>query len=164
VAKASAEPKDLPAERKPSKLRWLLGWVLIPGSIIALLFLAGVHVGARHPGMWLSRLTLWALDAEPQLGPANAEERQVLARRLWRLAVPGKEHSLHVTLSQADVEAYAKLAKIEAEALDCKRLCELIYEHEEEDKELLEITRCVVEEDEADERYGKLECDARIER
>ncbi|NVB38432.1 hypothetical protein G6O69_11370 [Pseudenhygromyxa sp. WMMC2535] len=44
---------------REGKLRWLLGWVVIPGSILLALFLAGVHVGARDPEMWLSRLMLW---------------------------------------------------------------------------------------------------------
>lgn len=41
------------------RFRWLLGWVVIPGSLISALFLAGVHVGANHPDMWLSRLIAW---------------------------------------------------------------------------------------------------------
>jgi hypothetical protein len=43
----------------PSRLRWVFGWVAIPGAIVMALFLAGVHVGARHPAMWLSRAMLW---------------------------------------------------------------------------------------------------------
>lgn len=61
-----AESKELekkedgePEEGGRSRLRWLLGWVIIPGSFIGALFLAGVHVGANHPDMWLSRLIAW---------------------------------------------------------------------------------------------------------
>lgn len=164
MARAKADSEDLPVERKRSKLGWVLGWVVIPGSLIALLFLGGVHVGARHPGMWLSRLTLWALGGEAQLGPAGAEEQRALGRRLWRLTVPSKEHTLQVDLSQAEVEAHAKQAGVDADTLDCERLCELVYAEKEPEQELLEITGCVAKEDEADARYGELECDARIAR
>lgn len=45
----------------PSRLRWVLGWVVLPATIVLALFLAGVHVGARHSDMWLSRAVLWLL-------------------------------------------------------------------------------------------------------
>ncbi|MFV8752050.1 hypothetical protein ACNOYE_16005 [Nannocystaceae bacterium ST9] len=44
---------------EPSRLRWVLGWVGLPAAIVLVLFAAGVHVGARHPEMWLSRVMLW---------------------------------------------------------------------------------------------------------
>jgi hypothetical protein len=42
-----------------SRIRWLVGWVVIPGTLLGALFLSGVHVGANHPQMWLSRLIAW---------------------------------------------------------------------------------------------------------
>ncbi len=42
-----------------ARLRWLMGWLVIPALIVASLFLAGMHVGARHPDMWLARLLVW---------------------------------------------------------------------------------------------------------
>jgi hypothetical protein len=44
---------------KPNRVRWLIGWVAIPALIVLALFLTGVHVGARHPDMALSRAMLW---------------------------------------------------------------------------------------------------------
>ncbi len=44
---------------KPSSLRWLGGWVLLPGLLLGLLFLAGMHVGARHPELWFVRGFVW---------------------------------------------------------------------------------------------------------
>ncbi len=44
---------------KRDKIRWVLGWIVIPGSILGALFLFGVHVGARNPQMWLSKLAVW---------------------------------------------------------------------------------------------------------
>jgi hypothetical protein len=78
--------------KRAGKLRWLLGWVIVPLVLLGALFLAGVHVGARHPQMWLSRATLWMFDREPQLGLTD-EERQPLARTLRLLILPTKEHS-----------------------------------------------------------------------
>lgn len=69
---ADAESNDHAKPAKPAKpaeraeltptqrrVRWLIGWVLVPGSLLLALFLVGVHVGARHPDMALSRLMLW---------------------------------------------------------------------------------------------------------
>ena len=46
-------------KKKGGKLRWIFGWIILPGTLLSSLFLAGVHVGARHPDMWLSRLFVW---------------------------------------------------------------------------------------------------------
>lgn len=54
-----AKPGPEPTDRPPSRLRWLLGWVAIPSVFVLTLFLSGVHVGARNPDMWLSRLMIW---------------------------------------------------------------------------------------------------------
>lgn len=46
-------------EEQSGWFRFLLGWVVVPGSVIGAIVLAGVHVGANHPDMFLSRLLLW---------------------------------------------------------------------------------------------------------
>jgi hypothetical protein len=56
---APAKTVDDEPEARGGRGRWLLGWVLVPGALLAALFLAGVHVGANHPDMWLSRLMAW---------------------------------------------------------------------------------------------------------
>jgi hypothetical protein len=70
-AKKSAKPspppgKDLvkkPGEGEPAApegtVRWVLGWLVVPALVIGTIFGAGMHVGARHPEMWLSRFFLW---------------------------------------------------------------------------------------------------------
>ena len=46
-------------EVKEGRLRWIVGWVGVPGTVITSIFVAGVHVGANYPDMWLSRLIAW---------------------------------------------------------------------------------------------------------
>jgi hypothetical protein len=52
-----------PAEPS-SRLRWFLGWVVLPLTVIAMLFAAGVHVGARRPDKPLARALLWAFGGD----------------------------------------------------------------------------------------------------
>lgn len=56
---AMTKPVPVETPRAPSRLRWVLGWVAIPATIMLALFLAGVHVGARHPDMALARFMTW---------------------------------------------------------------------------------------------------------
>jgi hypothetical protein len=66
-----AGPKDLVKKKAPEgeepkrqgMVRWVLGWVLVPAIVVGLIFGAGLHVGARHPEMWLSRFFLWIFGA-----------------------------------------------------------------------------------------------------
>lgn len=51
--------------------RWFVGWVLLPLSLLAGLFVFGMHWGARHPeSQWIS-LTRWiavhVFDEDPQI-------------------------------------------------------------------------------------------------
>ncbi|MEE9383506.1 MAG: hypothetical protein V3V08_08850 [Nannocystaceae bacterium] len=43
-------------------LRNVLGWVVLPGALAGGLVLLGVHVGANHGDMWLSRLVKWLVS------------------------------------------------------------------------------------------------------
>ncbi|MCA9700982.1 MAG: hypothetical protein KC431_25880 [Myxococcales bacterium] len=54
---------EAPAEAsaREGKLRWFLGWVVIPGTLLAALFFSGVHFGARNPEMWIARMLGWLL-------------------------------------------------------------------------------------------------------
>lgn len=57
AAKRSA-PEGDEGGGKGGKLRWVLGWVVIPVATVLLPFLLGMHVGARNPDMWLARMLL----------------------------------------------------------------------------------------------------------
>jgi hypothetical protein len=57
--KGKKDPEDDGEKKKGGKLRWFFGWIVLPGTLLGSIFLAGVHVGARHPDMVLSRLFVW---------------------------------------------------------------------------------------------------------
>jgi hypothetical protein len=61
---SATEPPPEPSSGR-AKLRWILGWIVLPLGFVSGLFCFGVHVGARHPDMGLSRFMLWIFDAEP---------------------------------------------------------------------------------------------------
>jgi hypothetical protein len=72
-------PEDSPTPQDDSAggnrlRRLLLGWVLVPALIIGALFAAGVHVGARHPDMLLTRAVLWLGGGEVERPPQRASE------------------------------------------------------------------------------------------
>lgn len=50
------------ANEKTSVLRWLMGWILGPGLVIALLVGAGVYVGANHANSWITRAVMWVVN------------------------------------------------------------------------------------------------------
>ena len=45
--------------RRRGWLSWFIGWVAIPGAVIGLIVGSGIHVGARYPDMWFSKLVVW---------------------------------------------------------------------------------------------------------
>jgi hypothetical protein len=151
---------------KRSKLGWLLGWVVIPLLLLGSLFLAGVHVGARHPQMWLSRTTLWMFDREPQLGPATDADREPMARRMRLAVLPSKDHSLELDVTAAQLEAIAKAANLTPTTLDCEAVCRALWLEKHPDLEFLDASHCKLtppaEGNEKDP--SKLECDAKVQR
>lgn len=50
-----------PAEGEAKKgwLSWAVGWILVPGTIIGLIFGAGLMVGVHLHDSWYSRLVMW---------------------------------------------------------------------------------------------------------
>ena len=41
---------------------WLVGWVLVPGVVIAAIVGAGVYVGANLPEFWFTRFVAWVMQ------------------------------------------------------------------------------------------------------
>lgn len=148
--------------KSPSKLRWIFGWLVIPGTIVAALFLAGVHVGATHPDMVLSRATLWMFDSEAQIGPTSAPEP--LARRLRLLALPSKDYRLEAALSKDQLDEFVEAGAGPSIAeLDCAKVCSLMWKAKHEDKEFISAQSCELERPTLF-TGGKINCEAKVER
>ncbi len=60
---AKADP-NAPAEGEAprTRLSWLVGWVLVPGAIIGVLFGGGALVGAHFHDAWLVRAIVWVVE------------------------------------------------------------------------------------------------------
>ena len=60
---AKVDPKaPAEAEAPRGRLAWLIGWVLMPGLIIGVLFGGGMLVGAHFSESWLSRAIVWVVE------------------------------------------------------------------------------------------------------
>lgn len=154
--------------RRPGKLRWLFGWVFVPLLLLGMLFLAGVHVGARHPQMWLSRTTLWMFDREPQLELTD-EDREPLARKLRLLVLPTKEHSLDVDVTEVELDEIAKTANLTPATLDCESVCRSLWLAKNPGLEFFETSHCKLTPPAevtppAKAGPAKLECTAKVQR
>lgn len=69
-----SEPKAI-EKRKPAEaaapegeeprrgwLSWVVGWLLVPGTVVGLIFGAGVLVGAHFSDGWFARAVVWLVD------------------------------------------------------------------------------------------------------
>jgi hypothetical protein len=63
AAKAAAPKPDPKVPGEPeaprSRLSWVVGWVMVPGAIIGVLFGGGVLVGAHFHDSWIVRAIVW---------------------------------------------------------------------------------------------------------
>ena len=41
---------------------WAVGWVLLPSTVIGVLFGSGALLGAHMPDSWFSRLVVWFVE------------------------------------------------------------------------------------------------------
>lgn len=59
--KTGMEPSAEEAE--PSgKLRFVMGWVVLPGSVLGFIVGLGAHWGARHPDAWFVSAVKWVAE------------------------------------------------------------------------------------------------------
>lgn len=159
-AKAGATAE--PGRTKAGKLKWLIGWVLVPLSVVGALFLSGVHIGARHPQGWMARAVLWMFDAEPQLAPSGPPEP--LARRLRLAVLPSTGHSLKLELSpDALADLVERGAGPSVAQLDCAAVCELSWVADHPDRAFIEAQRCVLT-PATTTAQAILDCEARVQR
>ena len=45
--------------KSPGPLRWVLGWIVLPGSVVGAIFGAGALVGAHFHDSWFTRAIVW---------------------------------------------------------------------------------------------------------
>lgn len=57
VAKRDGEP-----EKPEGRIAWILGWVVLPCSIVGALFFGGLVVGAHFSESWFTRMLVWFWD------------------------------------------------------------------------------------------------------
>jgi hypothetical protein len=60
IAKKSAE--DAEGAEGGGKLRWILGWVVLPGTLIGGIFGGGALVGAHFHESWFTRAIVWIVE------------------------------------------------------------------------------------------------------
>lgn len=158
---AESESKSLEVSKGRSMFAWLVGWLLIPSFVVGGLFGAGVHVGARHPDMLLSRAVLWAAGAEASRAPATPEEAAPLSRQIYLLVLPTKEFGLQVEIDEEQLARLLDAGEAAAE-LDCKVLCERVWVEQHPDKEFVAARECSVEDEQT--KRGTLACELEVER
>jgi hypothetical protein len=133
------EVQDSSEPRSPGKLRWVLGWIVLPGSIIAALFLSGVHVGARRPDQGLARLLLKAFGGTPGVAVVESESKPHEPRPG---AKPGEPFSLSEVLTRKQLQAIAdKSLGLGVDDLDCAHVCRA-YARAEYDADVYSIEAC----------------------
>jgi hypothetical protein len=59
VAKREAESEEAP---KTGPVRWILGWIVLPGTVIGAIFGGGAMVGAHFHDSWFTRAIVWVVD------------------------------------------------------------------------------------------------------
>lgn len=64
LAKKTGKSAEGEAEgkRPRSRLSWIVGWVLVPGTVVGLIFGAGLMVGVHLHDSWFSRLVVWCVE------------------------------------------------------------------------------------------------------
>jgi hypothetical protein len=59
LAKRDGDGED---ETKHGPLRWVLGWIVLPGAVIGAIIGAGAIVGAHFHDSWFTRAIVWVVD------------------------------------------------------------------------------------------------------
>ena len=127
-----------PSTPREGRLRWLLGWVVLPLTLIAALFFAGVHVGARNPDMGLARALLKLFGAEAGV----AARLSSLAFDPRPGAKPGAPFHYSVMLRPNEMRAIAdKSLGSSVDELDCVHVCRA-YVRSEHQAEVFSIDHC----------------------
>jgi hypothetical protein len=124
----AARPAPAPepeTEGGTGKLRWVLGWIVLPGTIIAALFLTGVHVGARAPERGLPRLLLKVFGGKPGIAAEPGPPQEAKPRPG---AKAGEVFSFSAVLQPKELQAIAeKSLGLSVDELSCEQVCRAYY-------------------------------------
>lgn len=132
--------------RKPSTLRWLLGWIVLPGTLISALFLTGVHFGARNPERPVARLLLKLIGGTPGVTAAIPSEPESETDSLHAPrpgAAPGESIRFSATLSDERLATIADKLMIPVDELECEDLCWAI-DKTQDNVALYSVDRCAL--------------------
>jgi hypothetical protein len=144
---ADAEPsKGSGQGRQPSKLRWLLGWIVLPGALISALFLTGVHFGARNPERPVARLLLKLIGGKPGVAAAIPSEPESETDSLHAPrpgAAPGESIRFSATLSPERLATIADKLMTPVAELECEDLCWAI-DKTQDNVALYSVDRCAL--------------------
>ncbi|MBL4684887.1 MAG: hypothetical protein JKY37_09885 [Nannocystaceae bacterium] len=61
LSKGDSKEVSETSDRPKSRLAWLVGWVLVPSTLIGLVFGGGALVGAHFHTSWFTRLIVWVV-------------------------------------------------------------------------------------------------------
>src|SRR5690606_12824577 len=116
-----ADAPEPGSARRGGKRRWELGWIVLPRTIIAALFLAGVHVGARRPDQGMARLLLKLFGGQPGVAVVESESEPLKPRPG---AKPGEPFEYSAVLTAKQLQAIAdKSLGLTVADLDCAHVC-----------------------------------------
>ena len=62
MEKAPAEGEGEGEPKKESRLSWVVGWVLVPSTVIGVIFGGGALFGAHLHDSWYTRLVVWVVE------------------------------------------------------------------------------------------------------
>ena len=49
------------ATKPEGRIRWVLGWVMVPSLLVGAIFGGGVHLGATNPESWYTAAVVWVV-------------------------------------------------------------------------------------------------------
>jgi hypothetical protein len=62
ATKEDASAGQAEGEGREGWLSWVVGWVLVPATVIGLIFGGGVALGAHNHDGWFARTVVWVVD------------------------------------------------------------------------------------------------------
>lgn len=61
VSKADSKEVSETSDGPKSRLSWFVGWVLVPSTLVGLIFGGGALIGAHFHASWFTRAIVWTV-------------------------------------------------------------------------------------------------------